>query len=214
MLRNALVEAHGGGDGERLAGLVEERRETPLGVPHRDGERFAAELLEDLGGGGGGDWVDVHAFCADLGIAVETLELNTDSIRGVAFAGADFSPSIIVNPAHHFNAQEAGRRFTVAHELCHVLFDRTRARRLAHASGAWAAPAIEKRANAFAAYLLMPPALVFRNLVGINKVDQEQVEMLAETLRVNRSPLVEHLYNIGQIDEVSREKMRRTQSPD
>ena len=85
---------------------------------------------------------------------------------------------------------------------------------MAHASGAWAPPAIEKRANAFAAYLLMPPSLVLRSLAGANQIDKEQVEMLAGTLRVNQSPLVEHLYNIGQMDEVSREKMRRTLSPD
>ncbi len=207
-LRDALVEAHGGGDGERLAELVEVRRETPVGVPHQDGERLAAELLEDLGTGGRGDWVDVDAICADLGIAVGTLGLNTDSIRGVAFAGDGFSPSIVVNATHYFNTNDAGRRFTVAHELCHVLFDRTRARRLAHASGAWAAPAIERRANAFAAYLLMPPALVLRGLAGANQIDREQVEVLAGTLQVNRSPLIEHLWNLGQIDEVSRAKLR------
>ena len=110
-LRDALVEAHGGTDGERLAGLVEARRETAVGVPHRDGERFAAELLEDLGIGGAGEWVDVDAICADLGIAVGTLGLNTGSIRGVAFAGAGFSPSIVVNPTHYFNRERSRSAF-------------------------------------------------------------------------------------------------------
>ena len=34
----------------------------------------------------------------------------------------------------YFNSNDSGKRFTIAHELCHVLFDRTRARRVAHAS--------------------------------------------------------------------------------
>ncbi len=208
LLRDALVEAVGGQDGATLAGLVESRRDEALGVPHRDGERFAAELLEDLGAEASADWVDVDKICTDLGIVVRTLELNTDSIRGVAFAGAGFAPQIVLNRTHGFNVNAAGRRFTVAHELCHVLFDRTRARRLAHASGKWASPAIEKRANAFAAYLLMPPALVFDSVEGSRSIDREAVMQLAGTLQVSQSALVEHLYNLGLIDDVQRERLR------
>lgn len=208
LLRDALVEAGNGQEGATLAGLVEARRDEALGVPYRDGERFAAELLEDLGGEASSGWVDVGKICDELGVVVRTLALNTGSIRGVAFAGAGFSPSIVVNPTHYFNENEPGRRFTVAHELCHILFDRTRARRLAHASGRWAPPAVEQRANAFAAYLLMPPSLVFAEVGGGGAIDGEQVLRLAATLRVSQSALVQHLHNLDLIDDVQREKLR------
>ena len=214
VLRNELVEAHGGDDSERLAPLVESRREAPIGVPYRDGERFAAELLEDLELATFGNFVDVRDVCSDLGIAVETVELETDSIRGVAFAGAGFSPRILVNPAHYFNENDSGQRFTIAHELCHILFDRTRARRLAHVSGRWASPAIEKRANAFAAYLLMPPPLVREILAGSLPVGVEEVKRLAAILKVNQSAIVEHLFNLAYIDEVDRERLRVALRPD
>ena len=52
------------------------------------------------------------------------------------------------------------RRFTLAHELCHLLVDRDKGARLAIVSGPWAPLDVERRANAFAAALLMPEAAV------------------------------------------------------
>ena len=135
--------------------------------------------------------------------------MNTDSIRGFALAGVGFSPRIVVNEAHPFNDNEAGRRFTLAHELCHVLFDRTRAQRIAHISGPWAPAGVEKRANAFAAYLLMPRGLVHRN-VGVGQIDYQEIARLADVLRVNESALIEHLHNLDLIDEGDRDRLRNS----
>ena len=78
----------------------------------------------------------------------EEIALETGSIRGVALAGEGFSPRIAINLTHVYNTNEEGKRFTIGDEPCHVPFDRIRARRIAHVSGAWAAPGIERRANA------------------------------------------------------------------
>lgn len=207
-LRDALARGSPGRDGAELSGLVEDRRGLPLDVPHLDGDRFAAELLEDLGEPGDGSFVDVRRICARLDVAIEEVELETHSIRGVALAGEGFSPRIVINLAHVYNSNEEGKRFTIGHELCHILFDRTRARRIAHVSGSWAAPGIEKRANAFAAYLLMPRDLVVRHLEYGTRIDGEEARRLAALLHVNESALVEHLFNIGLIDYVEREQLR------
>ena len=207
-LRDQIVAAHGGGDS---GALVADRHGSALGVPHRDGCRFAGELLEDLGdiAPPANDFVDVRAMCAGLGIEVQETELDTDSIRGAAIAGAGFSPRIVVNQTHYFNQNESGMRFTIAHELCHVLFDRTRARRLAHASsGRWAAQGIEQRANAFAAYLLMPRTLVLTHLQDANRIEREDVQRLASRLHVNDSALLRHLQNLDLIDAERRERLR------
>lgn len=47
---------------------------------------------------------------------------------------------------------------TLAHELCHLLVDRSKAAPLMIASTPWAPAEIERRANAFAAELLLPRA--------------------------------------------------------
>ena len=207
-LRDALVGGCPGQDGEELGALVESRQGVPLDVPHLDGERFAAALLEELDESVGDDFVDVRAICSRLGITVEDVEFETDSIRGVALAGEGFSPKIVINLGHVYNSNEDGKRFTIGHELCHILFDRTRARRIAHVSGSWAPPGIEKRANAFAAYLLMPRDLIMRNLGHDDRFNSEEIWRLADILHVNESPLVEHLYNIDMIDEFERDHLR------
>lgn len=205
LLRDALVRACDGEDSSELAALVASRSEEPLGdPPYADGERFAAELLEDLGIADPQHWVDVEKICERLEVGIEPLELETDTIRGVAFAGIGFLPRIVVNGKHPYNQNEAGRRFTIAHELCHVLFDRTRAKRIAHASGPWAAAGIEKRANAFAAYLLMPPSLIHALLsTGITDLNQ-----IADSLHVNESPLIDHLYNLDLIEHEERIRLK------
>ena len=206
-MRDALVEACGGGDGGELASLIDERCDEPLGVPHRDGDRFATELLEDLGMLNDHQPVDIRNICGRLEVRVDQMDLNTDSIRGIAFAGVGFAPRIVVNGTHPFNDNESGRRFTIAHELCHVLFDRTRARRVAHASGPWAPAGIEKRANAFAAYLLMPRGLVHSS-IRATRIDEQEIRRLAGALQVNESALIEHLHNLDIVNDADRDRLR------
>ena len=208
-LRDQIVAAQGGSDSVTLRKLVAGRRDGALGVPHRDGHRFADELLEDLEDDiPQADFVDVREMCANLEIDIQETALETDSIRGVAIAGDGFSPRIVVNNTHYFNQNESGKRFTIAHELCHVLFDRTRARRLAHVSGgAWVAPGIEQRANAFAAYLLMPRALVLERLQDANRIERDDAKRLVQQLRVNNSTLLRHLQNLDLIDSACGERL-------
>lgn len=212
-LRDVLASGCPGGDGEELSDLVRRRQGAPLGVPHMDGDRFATELLEDIDQPAGRSYTDVREICNRLDITIDEIEFETDTIRGVALAGEGFAPKIVINLAHVYNSNDEGKRFTIGHELCHILFDRARARRIAHVSGSWAPPGIEKRANAFAAYLLMPRGLVMSNLGHDDRFDSERTGRLASILHVNESPLVEHLYNIGLIDEVERDRLRSAFRP-
>jgi Zn-dependent peptidase ImmA (M78 family) len=203
-----LADRSTGHDANALAALVTLNRDLPLGIPHQDGYSFAEDFLSEIGLPDAHDWIDVRSIVADLGIEILEHALETDSIRGVALAGADFSPTILVNTTSVYNASEYGRRFTLAHELCHVIFDRTRARRVTHVSGPWAAPGVERRANAFAAYLLMPRALVVRGWHGQRDADSVELSEFAERLHVNETALIEHLYNLDLIDEMARERLR------
>ena len=77
-------------------------------------------------------------------------------------------------------------------------------------SGAFApkSPGIEKRANAFAAYLLMPGALVLKHLQDANHIEKEDVRRLASRLQVNDSALLPHLQNLDLIDAERRGQLR------
>ena len=153
-------------------------------------------------------FIDVEKIVAELGIAVAEAQLETATIRGVAIAGEGFAPKIVVNLSSKYNDTKEGRRFTIAHELCHILHDRSRARRIAHVSGEWAAPQVEQRANAFAAYLLMPRELVASSIGTGNAGSPPVVNELAASLQVSATAQAEHLYNLRIIGDWERDNLR------
>lgn len=206
-LLGILAEA-GGSESEHLARLTRERRVSPLGVPYRDGYDFAEDLLEELDLPSLADYIDVEEITTRLGVDVSFRAFDSLEIRGVALAGASVRPRIIVNETSVFNMSHEGRRFTIAHELCHILHDRSRARRVTHVSGPWVAQGFERRANAFAAYFLMPRALVIRHLDAKPAGEPETIRQVATALQVSESALVEHMFNLQLITDWEREQLR------
>ena len=151
--------------------------------------------------------VDVEKLIETLGIRVKDLALSDTKVRGVSIAGPQHRPGIMVNASYPANFYPPGRRFTLAHELCHLLFDQAEGSRLAMASGPWAPVDVERRANAFAAMLLMPASLVQR---AVSKLAEplntgKGVSVIADTLQVARSSMLSHLENLGYLDETDRQ---------
>ena len=157
-----------------------------------------------------GRYVDVDDLLDELGIEVKEVQLTDSSIRGVAIAGPRHRPGIAWNEGSPFNATPQGRRFTLAHELCHVLYDREVGRRLAIASGPWAPAAIERRANAFAAMLLMPERLVREGVAGMNSplATEEGVDSIARQLQTGFEATLRHLSNLSLIDDIDRQRIQ------
>ena len=174
--------------------------------PWENGYALELDVLDEADPNKGASHTDVEALLEGLSIAVRDVALSREGPRGVAFAGIGLRPTILVNIEHPMN-QSFGRRFTVAHEFCHILFDRHRARPLTHSSTPWASPSVEQRANAFAAMLLMPPDTAKRpaanNLAGLKR----GISTLAGKLRVSRVALRRHLENMGEIDAYERDQM-------
>ncbi|KQP24539.1 hypothetical protein ASF27_10570 [Methylobacterium sp. Leaf102] len=211
-LLSFLGQQSGGRESDKLTALVDDGIGAPLTAPHEEGYDLAEALIDDLALSDDADHVDILSLVKDFGIKVENHLLETLSIRGAAIAGIGYAPGILINEASPYNGTEAGRRFTLAHELFHILYDRSRARRVAHTSGPWAPPGIEKRANAFAAMLLMPRALVRRVLPrGLRNWDD--LVAAAASLRVSPSTLIEHLYNTHFIDDMMRDDLRSSSRP-
>lgn len=188
-----------------LAKLVGDRGYNPAMAPYEEGYELAENVRDDLGIPIGERDVNVRRLLHDLQIKVEEVRLDTDSVRGVAIAGPGFSPAILVNMTSLFNSSWEGRNFTLAHEFCHILFDRTRAKRLSHVSGPWTSLRTEQRANAFAAMFLASRAAV-RAVFREHGV--EGTKKAAQALQFGHSALVEHLYNLGLVDEATREQLR------
>jgi Zn-dependent peptidase ImmA (M78 family) len=178
--------------------------------PWAQGYKLAEEILEDLSLPGGSDeWVDVRQIYAQLGISVDDLPLNDRGIRAVSLAGPEHRPSTLLNPNHVTYQGEAGQRFTLAHELCHILFDRVYGASLAIASGPWAPSDIEARANAFAAMLLMPTELV-RRLVPYLSQPVNSVagaREVASKLHTSFKATLEHLKNLNFLSDEEHDRI-------
>ncbi|MCZ2814921.1 helix-turn-helix domain-containing protein [Modestobacter sp. VKM Ac-2984] len=102
------------------------------------------------------------------------------------------------------------QRFTMAHELCHLLVGDDQALHVdddvMHASDV-----TEKRANAFAAALLMPETQLREWAAGLSDSEPSDVEFaeLVMSLRVSPSALSWRLLNLGLVSESRRKQLAR-----
>lgn len=209
-LARLLLDAYEPSPVDRLADLALDEPIDPLLQPWSHGYLLADDLLDKIGHAYKESRVDVKALLGGWHVSLSEVDLDDQDLRAVAFAGTEHAPSIVLNSNHRSAGSVRARRFTLAHELCHLLHDRSQGTRLAMASGPWAPKAIEQRANAFAAWLLMPPESLNSAIACTGSpVDSlEGVRVLADRLDVSRATLVEHLCNLGYIHEEARDELR------
>ena len=153
--------------------------------------------------------VAVEGLLDHFGISVESIALHDQSVRAVALAGPKHKPAVLVNDNVPYRSVPT-RRFTLAHELCHILHDRNYGATLALASGPWAPVDVENRANAFAAMLLMPTDLVGSVVRKLkSRLDSPgAIWEVANAFQTSFTATLDHLWNLGHIDEVTRDALR------
>jgi Zn-dependent peptidase ImmA (M78 family) len=142
--------------------------------------------------------VPVEALAKQQGIVVRSIPLD-DELSGMSFV-KDELPVIVVNSAHHPNRQ----RFTLAHELAHhvlhkdyltnnVHVDKAILKRNQRSSEGVDTKEIE--ANAFAAEILMPKALL-AEFAHIDINDDVELLDVARKFRVSPSAMAIRLANL------------------
>ena len=186
------------GDSDELTDLASDLPAWTTSSPWHNGYALALDILDEFDPDPDALMTHVECMLEKLGVRVKEVNLGEQGPRGVALAGGEVQATILVNLDDLRNSAR-GRRFTVAHELCHILFDRSRARSLAHTSTPWASPSVEQRANAFAAMLLMPPKRARLAFSGDLTELKQEVARLADKLKVSRGALKRHLGNIDEI---------------
>lgn len=195
-----LLQQHKDGvESSQLQPLVSSPSINAYFQPYVHGYELAFEAREALGLDLHATFVDVEQILGKLEIALHEECLLTNSIRGVAIAGEGFSPAILINTNSKFNLSKRGRRFTLLHELCHILYDRSSAKRLSHISGPWASARVEKRANAFAAMFLATPHAIQKIWDG--EVSRARIKHLSERFGIGKSALLEHMHNLDLLSD-------------
>jgi len=168
-------------------------------------ESLHAELQLDFRDG----WVDIAGLLRDLGVQVLAKELDDHAVRACSIVGPHHIPTIVQNTRSSFYESSDAQRFDLAHEMCHLLYDRSHGQKLAMASGPWAPVAVEQRAKAFAAMFLMPTELVAQVVADAPTLITELsgVDAAARRLRTSRRATIEHLYNLTFMTEADREEL-------
>lgn len=132
--------------------------------PHRQGAALAQELRRHFGLGLG-PIPSMRDLVTELFPQVALLysDLGEQGPAGISFGDRLRGPTIVLNTRGK-NLNPCVRRFSLAHELCHILHDWTRQQPLAVISGYLTESALdlERRANAFAVRLLCPEAVLRR----------------------------------------------------
>ena len=207
-LARTMIDLHStDGDSHELAEVC---RAVPLDTgdrPWAQGYELAQDVRDRLDDA---PTLRIDTALDELGVETIQIELADTSIRGVAFAGPHHRPGIAWNSSCPFNENPEGQRFTAAHELCHILFDRDVGKRLAVVSGRWAPLGIEQRANAFAAMFLMPADVVRDAVLGLNEpiASASAVATISFRLRAGFAATLWHLHNLGFIDDFDRQRVQ------
>lgn len=160
--------------------------------------RAALDLDEALPLGGERDLEEV--LLPRLEVVVRNIALQDRHVEALCFAGGGYGPTIAINERGVFSSTPWGRRMSLAHELCHLLFDCDRAGRTGVVSNPWSSPLEERRANAFAAMFLAPePALRAVLPADPERWTRADLEDAMQQLGIGATTLLRHLRNLQWI---------------
>lgn len=155
----------------------------------------------------------VRAAMRSLGVATFLARFGMDDVDGMSFR--DDQLGVAVANADARDGAVTPLRSTFAHELCHLLFDGTKGKPLGIVDrrGDRASADLEKRANAFAAYLLAPRIGVSRFLRerGVKKGDSitaSEVVALSEHFIMGVESVAWHLVSLRYWDDADVMKHR------
>lgn len=145
--------------------------------------------------------VDVGAIAKTVGISVNYERLDNDISGLVLFENGE--AKVAINEAHHRNRQ----RFTLAHEICHVLLhakdedrvfvDRRFFRNEASSKGELRE---EIEANAFAASLLMPEKFIEEHIDAEEGITDIEVFRMATKFEVSEQAMTLRLVKLDIIE--------------
>lgn len=175
------------------------------------GEQLARSVRAHLGLGDAEPIPSMRRLVDGLGIRVIwVIEAQLDRrIDGASTLAP--RPAILVNLLDHERFPWRAR-MTLAHELCHLLYDYKRARPALVSPQVvkWGSIAeIEERARAFSACLLAPTAGVRALIDGIDPASDEAVRRVGERFGVGQTVAINRLQHIFRLSQETRLQMQR-----
>jgi Zn-dependent peptidase ImmA (M78 family) len=166
-----------------------------LREPWESGYRAAALIREKLGIPESSP-IDIEDLITTLDVSIREVSLSDSNIMGACIGSPTYVPIIVVNTSSNDATGPSGRRITLAHELCHMLFDRSKMLSFTRFEGGGADSdrLIEMRANAFAVELLVPMS----NLIKDGLIQSEEaLAAISFKYEVSGTALKRHVQNLS-----------------
>ncbi len=161
------IRAIPSGDASRLRCLRGQIRDNlrDINQPRDQGIR-AASFIRELLGQQDNVSVDLDALSNRIGARIERVDIPDGRLDGIASNSPEHGPAILLNSKTRRQGAgpddlERSLRFTWAHEIGHLLLDEEDWPALVDAVRQRVPRVIETRANAFAAYLLLPVRVAY-----------------------------------------------------
>lgn len=143
--------------------------------PYEQGHALAHWLRQELRLGD--DPIDPAELLSRWNVHVADLPPLEPDLDAAACWGGRAGPAVLVNPSGWHNS-DGGRRATLAHEIAHLLLDRGRRLLAAEVFGGSTPVALERRARAFAAELLLPREVAGRALAQADSLKSARVALM------------------------------------
>lgn len=199
-------------DGGRLLGP-----RSLKGNPALQAEKLASQVRQRLGNPEE-PFASVRSAIRPLGVMSFLAEFP-DRVDGATWRFASGAPVVVANPRARAGLVTA-LRLTIAHELCHALYDRPKSgpAGLVEMRTEYGAE-IEQRANAFAVYFLAPRAAVSKYLAqwALGPSERPSAQHLISLSRhfgVGIEAMAWHLVSLGRWERATVEQHRWLHSPD
>jgi len=136
--------------------------------------------------------VPIADVVSDLGVGIKLVDLGSADADGVCLMDEGGRALAILNTGGILSGTAVGRRSTLAHEFCHFAFDGPRFKMIGQADlRRFPDSIVEKRANAFAAELLLPRSVIRKYAAGAYTLKRSRLSYLAKRFGVGMQ-LAEH----------------------
>ena len=112
------------------------------------------------------------------GVPVVEVGLGLLNVDAIGCWGPQHGPAVLLNTDRRHASNSGRRRATLAHEICHLLVDRSTSLPLVEVLGGRTARHVEQRARAFAAELLLPRKLAGQGFLSFGGDDARAAKSL------------------------------------
>ena len=140
--------------------------------------------------------LDPEKILTEFGVRIQEMEWQNTPIDALSCWSDAHGPLILLNVGVGRRcSHEYGRRFTLGHELCHLLVDRSQALGLVDVLGGGMPDFVERRANTFSAEILLPRQLVAGEFKNNNEEADIFLIKMRNQYKVPRKTIASQIYN-------------------